>query len=108
MGKNSVASNNLSSFLLKFPIGDLRLMSKKIVQSVPLSFSLGKYQVTIHDIHPSPLIKGSRVVPHSHSFYEGHIVLDGKLVYAMQDAHEVGRGTLILHGPHMPHSLEMR
>ena len=65
---------------------------------------LNGHQVRIHDIHPDLVLAGQPVHDHEHSFYEGHLFLEGGGRYLTGRDEEIGVGGALLHSPHMAHA----
>jgi AraC-like DNA-binding protein len=87
----------------EFSPNRLRRLCRRVMLSVP-AIHLSGDPLVLHDVHTSWLSPERRVAEHSHSFYEGHIVLDGRATLATPDSRQVSAGTILLLAPHTPHA----
>ena len=85
----------------------LRRLCRKVMTIAP-AIRLSDRSVELHDIHTNWIAPGRVVAAHSHSFYEGHIVLEGKGTLATPETRQVSQGTLMLLHPRTPHARETR
>ncbi|MHB9131532.1 MAG: helix-turn-helix transcriptional regulator [Armatimonadota bacterium] len=89
----------------EFSANRLRRLCRRIMLTVP-AISLSGGPLVLHDVHTS-WIPAGRVIPaHTHSFYEGHIVLDGKAILSTPETRQVSTGAILLISPHTPHAWE--
>ncbi|HEY3376851.1 MAG TPA: helix-turn-helix transcriptional regulator [Armatimonadota bacterium] len=89
--------------VLKYSLHELRRLCRQVTRVMP-EIVLDRHRIHIHDIHPDYVPAGSPVHEHVHSFYEGHLFLDGGGVYVTGKEEAVGQGGALLHGPHAPHA----
>jgi AraC-like DNA-binding protein len=85
------------------PFAELRRLCRLVTQHAP-EVVLDRHRLVIHDIHPHLVVAGRPVQEHEHSYYEGHLFLEGGGVYATGREEAVGQGGTLLHGPHTPHA----
>jgi AraC-like DNA-binding protein len=76
----------------------------RAISRVVSGVSLPGRRVVVHDIHPHLLPPGYDQREHVHSYYEAHILLAGSARYMRETPQELGPGSALLHGPHMPHT----
>lgn len=88
---------------ISYAQNDVRRLCRQVARLVP-EIELGNHCIRVHDLNPHSVAAGIPVKEHVHSFYEGHIFLEGGGVYDTGREEEVGTAGTLLHGPHMPHS----
>ena len=88
---------------IPYSLHEVRRLCRQVTRAVP-EIVLGSHHISIHDLNPHTVATGIPVKEHVHSFYEGHIFLEGGGVYHTGREEEVGPAGTLLHGPHMPHS----
>jgi len=84
-------------------LSEMRRLCREITRSVP-EVMLASHRVMVHDIRPNFIQPGHTVLEHVHSFYEGHILLQGSALYNLGHAQAMERGGTLLHGPHTVHA----
>lgn len=87
---------------ISYSLQEVRRLSRQVARAVP-EMTLGSHRITVHDLNPHTVAAGTPVKEHVHSFYEGHIFLEGGGIYATGRPERVGPAGSLLHGPHMPH-----
>jgi AraC-like DNA-binding protein len=85
------------------PLPELRRRCRALARAVH-NVTLDGHRVTIHDIRIHQKGAGRATVEHVHSFYEGHVLLNGAGRYAMGEIQTLGPGGTLIHGPHTPHA----
>lgn len=86
-------------------LAELRRLCREVTRTAP-EIMLTGHRLLLHDVRPNYIQAGRQVKEHLHSFYEGHILLDGSGVYTIGNEQTVERGGALLHGPHTPHGWE--
>ncbi len=87
---------------LPYSLHELRRICRRLTREVR-ELALEHHRIRIHDIHPDLVPAGQPVHEHVHSFYEGHLFLEGGGMYLTGREEEVGQAGALLHGPHQPH-----
>ncbi len=85
------------------PLPELRRICRRLTRATP-ELALAGHRVVIHEIRPNNIQAGHRVREHEHSFYEGHIVLEGSARYLTGGEQLMEPGGALLHGPHTNHA----
>ena len=67
-------------------------------------FTLGPLRVPWLEMRFDWWEPGWSVGTHSHSFYEGHLLLEGRGEYVVEHPQFLDPGQVLLHGPHVPHA----
>lgn len=88
-----------------YTMPELRRLCRKVARHVS-TLTLGSHTITLHDLHPDHVAAGTPVNEHEHSFYEGHLFLEGGGRYAIPPQRVVGKSGMLLHAPHTPHAWE--
>lgn len=83
----------------------LRRLCRKVMSTVP-AISIAGDALAVRDVHTNWIAAGRSIAEHAHSFYEAHIVLDGRAVLATPERRQVTTGTILLLSPHTPHAWE--
>ncbi len=86
-----------------YRLADLRQWCRNIT-AILQPMTLAGHRLVVHDVHPHLLPTGYTVREHVHSYYEGHVVLEGNATYIMGTPQPLGPGSVLLHGPHRPHT----
>ncbi len=86
-----------------FPFAEIRRLCQTITQHAP-EVVLDRHRLVIHDIHPHIVTAGRPVQEHEHSYYEGHLFLEGGGIYVTGREEAVGQGGTLLHAPHVAHA----
>lgn len=88
---------------LSYSLHEVRRLCRQVARAVP-EIALESHRIKVHDLNPHSVASGIPVKEHVHSFYEGHVFLEGGGIYNTGRPERVGQGGTLLHGPHMPHS----
>lgn len=86
-----------------YTIQDLRRLCREITRMAS-KIVLDGHRIRIHDMHPHYVTTGVPVKEHEHSYYEGHLFMEGGGIYNTGPEEFVGRAGTLLHEPHTPHS----
>ncbi len=70
------------------------------------AISIAGDALTLHDVHTNWIAPARAIAVHTHSFYEAHIVLDGRAVLATPEQRQMGTGTILLLSPQTAHAWE--
>jgi AraC-like DNA-binding protein len=87
----------------KYRLYDLRRYCLRILRVLE-PITLAGRRLKIRDLHPHLLSPQYTVREHIHSYYEGHIVLEGAAEYMQGTPQKLQPGSALLHAPHMPHT----
>ena len=82
-------------------LAEIRTLCQR-VSAVLEPVTLAGHRLLVHDIHPHQLPVGYTMREHVHSYYEGHLVLQGTAYYH-RGAQPLRPGHALLHAPHAPH-----
>lgn len=97
------ASDMTSEFIpLPYSDNELRQYSRIITREVS-TITLSGHRITMHDIHPTRSVAHWSIAEHTHSFYEGHFVLEGNGYVTVNHELPIRQGCALLHEPHIPH-----
>lgn len=70
------------------------------------AISIAGDDLLLHDVHTNRIAPGHAIPEHAHSFYEAHIVLDGRATLAIPETRQVNTGAILLLSPRTPHAWE--
>lgn len=88
---------------ISYTVHELRRLCRQVTRVLP-EIVLDGHRIRVHDMHPDLVLAGQSVHEHQHSFYEGHLFLDGGGIYLTGGEQWVGPAGTLLHGPHAPHA----
>ena len=83
----------------------LRRLCRKLMLTAP-SIRLSGGSLVLRDAHTNWIPPNHAIAAHTHSFFEGHIVLDGAALLAAPEQLSVHAGTILLLAPQTPHAWE--
>ena len=88
---------------LDYSLAEMRRFCRQITSELPEIVFYG-HKLRIHDIHPDLVPVGQPVHIHEHSFYEGHLIIQGGGIYLSDNEQHVTEGGVLLHAPHVQHN----